>query len=616
MDNPVDNNLYIPGPYTKITYSSQPEDDKQELSPADRRLLDDFVSGKNRDVTPELAARFLYHYRQNILDYTGWQGEKRLNQHAVFLDTLASAYDLPLFFERLEGRLIAGQSPKEYLTHFSPREVITLLRCNEKDFLQKYDDLQNDLKATPPGPLRVHIFRAISDLHSLALSRGISLVVQDNLTLEKPLPGLTYAEYQTIEQIDHYAKFADKRGTSPHIEYFKRTFADFARRYVTAAGPHKKSLSMALTFCERAAAKFGVRASELDSIMERTCLANNYDLKGHDRLDSLADLNKVIYAEVSPDGLPIEIKEILIKTGYWELVRDNLANISFTSQIPSGDWSTSGLADPFLRQVKIAYSDPEGNPLPSWKIVDTLIHEATHTDPAWRAQPAILQNTVPNERHAYAAELPFFDAYLRNFGPPTDLKLFNEARNKVVRIIKTSNQIMGYAPDDLSAENTSLPNAQFCRQRGVSSIYELDLSFYPAYPGPSFLADKSAFDKLIARYPALDRSTAGLLWEVTAGKAELMVSVRRGENSLREVPRVILSRPTGGLELSGPQTKQLVKFFALVLSAAGLTVKEPYISLLLFGTRRMNTSPKDGRLTYRISSAIFRDKLYELDQIK
>jgi hypothetical protein len=615
MDNPVGNNPNISGSYTKIAYSSQPEDGKPDLDAADRRLLDDFVSGKNRAVTPELTARFLYHYRQNILEYTGWQGEKRFNQHAVFLDTLAGAYDLPLFFERLETRLLAGKQPKEYLTHFSPREAETLLRYNEKDFLQKYDDLQRDLKTTPPGPLRVHIFRAIGDLRSLALARGISLVVQDNLTLEKQIPGLTYTEYQDIERIDNYARLAGGRGTSPHLEYFKKTFADFARQYFTATGSHKKDLSMALVFCERAATKFGVRAIELDGIMEQACRANNCDLKGKDRINTMEQLQYVFQsAEVSPDGLPGEIKEILAKTGYWDLVKNNLSNIVFTDRLSSGGWETSGLAEPFLRRVKVAIDDPDRKLKSAWKIADILIHEAAHVDRAWRARPAILHNTVPKERHAYAVELPFFDAYLKIYGPPEDFKEFNDTRNKLVRIIRTANQILGYALDDLSAENAALPDARLCRQRGVSSIYELDLSYYPAYPGPSFLADKSAFDKLLAHYPALDRATAGLLWEVAEGQAELAVSIRQGKASADELPLIALYRSTGKLELSGQQTKQLARFFTLIISSAsGLKVESPYLSLRLFGSPRQHSG--NAPAVYRISSASLRNRLYEIDLI-
>lgn len=606
MDESVSNSLNIPCLYGKNISVSLTDVAYGESDPADLRLLADFKAGK-KEHSPQLPARFLHHYLQDIRSYNGWQGQKRSNRHAIFLSTLAGAFKLPYFYEKFAGRLLAQYKTAQYLTRLSKGGAERYLRCDQASFLQRYDQLRHDLQSSAPGSLRIKIFRELSDLRSFALVRGISLVVHENMVLRRSMPHLKYDEYQMIEQIENLGKLSGF-GVAARAEHFKLSFTDLARRYLLASGLHKESLAAALGYFDSSAPKFSVRTHELDQILSKFCRGSNCDLNMTGSISTLAELGKTGGAEVDPDGLPAEIKAVLVRTGHWELVKRSLSAIIFKKQSNDlGQPRIIGSVNPLLRRAEIAFTNEKGIFLPLWQIVDALVHEADHADPVSRNKPAVMQNVTVVERHSNARELAFLSAYEKAYGLPNDSGTFTNVRKQIEMTVKTANEIIGYDPNDLSVETEALPSPQFCRQRGVASADELDLSFYPAGPGPSFLANKADIGKILSGYRSFDPATASLLWEITAGDAELTVTLTDA------VPRVVIDRPAGMAAMPAAQVKKLDRGFAEILASAGLTNIEPYVPLLYFGLQQKGAGPL---ITYRLSSVSLRQKLYQFAALR
>lgn len=529
-----------------------------KLGRADRSLLFNFVTG-SRPLSPELVSRFRYHFRQQALEYNGWQGTNYTSEHTQFIKVLAEFQGNS--FGRFQAGLIARE-PLNYLTCLSRPEAKYYLRCSRSALRQKYVDLRSNLWAAPPGSQqRIELKRATDDLWTIALARGISMSDLSSLPSEGDEPStLTAEETQTVNQINYSTRLAGGRSDSPYTQQFKAAFKEFAGKYLLAGESHKKSYAGVLTRFDDLSVKYGVRGAELDEILAEICRTKDCGLTGRDHLNSLQDLVALKSANVSPEGLPQEIKDILVKTGYWQLIKDNLNSIVFKADTAEYKWG--GEAAPLLRRVVLIF-DSKGELMDPWQIAAALVHEAAHV--AWRSQPALLQNSTPDERQAYAVRLAFRNKYAELYGTPKavkEAKAFLADRLQDEQAIRAANQILGYAPDNLSAAETALPSSELCRQRGLASADELDLSYYPAWPSPSFLAVQSDLDKFVNEfYPELDQATRGLLWEVLGGRADLIVSAKINEGSVAARPGLTLRRLAGKQELSSLQVDQLAEFF-------------------------------------------------------
>jgi len=448
-----------------------------------------------------------------------------------------------------------SRSEAEYYSH-----------CDRSVLEQKYAGLRGDVDEAPPGTQQYSFLQqATKDLWKIGLARGIFA------------PGVPNGPL-------------DAQG-------LKRDFEATARKYLTATDENlKRKYADDLYGLDNLAAQFGVGGAELDSILAQVCKETNCDLTGKDKIESMAGLSAVDIKNVGPDGLPREVKEILVKTGYWQLVKDNINLIVLVRSLPADHtgFKPGGMANPVLRRVEVDFFGKKKVD-PPWSIALTLVHEAAHI--AWRSQPALLQNLTPDERQAYATELEFLGAYSKQYGIPENNKAFIFERLKIEAAVMTANQLLGYAPDNFSVHETTLPSSA------------LDLSYYPAKPNPSFLAEKNDFDNFAAKIcPALDRPTAALLWDVLDGRANLTVSAKVTDGSVTIRPKITLHRLVGKLELTPRQVEQLAELFnQLPLSGQDYG---RYNALVFSGSRPI-VKPNKLAGDFRISYASLRNKLYE-----
>lgn len=252
----------------------------------------------------------------------------------------------------------------------------------------------------------------------------------------------------------------------------------------------------------------------------------NCSFSGKERIAALRELDNSKIVEVSPDGLPVEIKDLLITSGNWDIVKNNLRCIQFTPQVNTGNginsMEASGQAFPAIKRVEIGYLTPEGEKVPVWEIAVTLIHEAAHVE--WRKEKDVLQNSTPNERHAFATEL----AFLLRTPKPTDFeeaRILDEAIARAKSAVRTANIIMGYEIDDMDPNNRQIPNEDFCQNLSLENCSDLNLHYYPAKPAPDFLTNKSDFMAFVYRLAGkIDIEIADLLWDVLDGTATIEIN--------------------------------------------------------------------------------------------
>ena len=478
-----------------------------KLDKNDREILFYFVTKYKDQVPPELSERYKEHYRNLSLNYNGWQGANYSDQRHAFMDVLSVYCRDQFTLEKLESHIIA-QDPISFITSLEPQEISRLYKLKENEFWSEYFLANRKLYITAPGDKeKIRAFRRVNDIETIALARGLSPVAFQFNDLADSMPGLSPPEYSELISVAYFAKFARGNENSPLSREYKNILAEYIEKYLAADEHSKNKYATALSLLDGLSLQYGFSRQELDLILDEICKKINCSLAGSRAIKSLADLNQSVVTDVSPQGLPKEIRGVLEATGQWELVRDNLLSISFIPRAFTGEGIVSmdyaGLAIPLLKRVEIKYLDEKGMVLPAWQLAAVLIHEAAHVN--WRKQDKVLQASTPNERHAYAAEYSFYLEYENRFGRPVD-KYFKEYLTQAEAAVRRSNALLGYDRNDLRPENNALPPADFCYKKGLAGPEELDMSWHPGItqpetPKPSIL------------HPIYDINTRNLRWE-------------------------------------------------------------------------------------------------------
>jgi hypothetical protein len=524
-----------------------------------------------------LIDRFIEHYRLSITEYNGWQGSEFESASGAFIRVLTTALGED-DFERFCSA-IARSRLNDVIVDLKPAEVERYRSMSDAELLARYYNKSFELKSAPPGPQIARLRREQADLAMIALSRGISTLSVDYEDLIRSIPGLTKKGYAALYRI------AQGPLSSDNVGMFEQTYRWFAKKYLEAKGAKRDAYALGLQFLSAYA---GYYSLSTDDLKERLWLVGEkygLPLVGLDKVANLAELYRRGTVELSPAGLPAEIKEILIRTGYWELVSRYLKNIGFTPEIDEEDSSVSfdanGMAFSHLGRVTIDYLNPDGTRVPAWEIAAILLHEAAHVE--WGEQPAILRQSTFSERHSYAVENEFFDRYEAAFGLPENGADFVFTRNRIIRNIQSANLLLGYPDTDLDPQKTALPSAEYCRSRGIDRPEDLDLEFHPNFPSPDFLTSRSELDSLLARYGIndADQETVDLVWEILQGSATVEFSLNTASNKTTAVYVVRQGREQ---LLSREKFSALYGLFFTVATASALPLRRgPGFVLRLIG---------------------------------
>lgn len=569
-----------------------------KLRREDRELLFTYVTSKSEEILPELERRSQEHYQKTTLNFNGGQGGEYYTESDVFMGVLTE-YLGPYEFEKFQ-HIVISQHPQNFILEMSAAEAEELLKMPEDNFWGLYDETLKEFDETPPGTLqKIMLYRRINNLNAIALARGLSPLDHSYTELTRSIPGLTNKEYGWLFELNFYARYANGNQISIYSTAFINAFTYFATAYLEAPAHLKSAYSMALHQLDTLAIEFGFSPRELDELLDSICKKVHCSLSGVDIVEDLQKLeNSGTIFEVSPEGLPREVKEILQSTGYWELVSRNLRLISLTPEINEGDGissrDASGSAVPILRRVEIDYVDHDGKTIPAWTMAAILVHEAAHVE--WRKEDILLQQSTPNERHAFATELSFLSDFKSFFGyqlNPEELRFLDLGIESASAAVTTANLILGYDPKDMSPGNKTIPDITYCWHLGLAGPEELDLSYYPTNPPPSFLASYSDFEDL-TKYLLLDNpETIHFLWEVLEGRATLEVNtVMEGEKNAG-IPTVFMVKDGQRIKLNEEQLNSLAQFFNTLMAALNpkLKIDEPYQALITLGTQSQKNLP-------------------------
>jgi hypothetical protein len=474
-----------------------------QMDPEDRELLYNVAFAENAadELSQQVGDRFVESWRGATLVYNGWgtvpSGERSfLNAFELIIGDNFQAYAQEVFDQRLS----------EVLALFSEEAAQRYLQMNEADFLAELQITKREWREAPLGSdLKIVSLQRYEDLITIAYLLGLVVGEGGEAQANINLAGLTEAELEMLT-----GSFSDQT-------QFISTVSYFADQYLLAerGTERRASLRDTLGSLDIMAPEYGVSVTEMDGYLSNAAQNLGISLQPEGSISSLENLTDDIY--VSPDGLPPEVKEILIETGYWDLVQ-GLYEIKFTTEDLQIDRYSDymGLADPYFGSVEIEYVGRA-----PWEIAGILVHEAAHV--AWRreAQNQYERDSLPNERHSYLTELRFFSRYL---------ELANDEDREYVAFVCEEVRSYGLAAsaalgdgNDLDPDSHLLPSSSYLATLGLSDISQFDFNIHAAKQ--SQIHDLDPF--WLATF--IDRQNAGLSNEEFRAAQAIMSAVLTGE---------------------------------------------------------------------------------------
>ncbi len=478
-----------------------------QMDPEDRELLYNSAFAENvteeisQQLSQQMEDRLVTSRREAILAYNGWgqvsnSGDTFINAFKLIVGDNFQAYAQAVIDQRLS----------EVLVLFSEEAAQRYLQMNEADFLAELHITEREWREAPlSSDLKITSFQRYEDLITIAYLRGLVVGEGGEAQANINLAGLTEAELEMLT-----GSFSDRT-------QFISTVSYFAEQYLLAerGTERRASLRDTLGSLDIMAPEYGVSVTEMDGYLIAAAQNPGISLQPEGSISSLENLTDDIY--VSPDGLPPEVKEILIETGYWDLVQ-GLYEIKFTTEDLQIDRYSDymGLADPYLGSVEIEYVGRA-----PWEIAGILVHEAAHV--AWRreAQNQYERDSLPNERHSYLTELRFFSRYL---------ELANDEDREYVAFVCEEVRSYGLAAsaalgdgNDLDPDSHLLPSPSYLATLGLSDISQFDFNIHAAKQSQIHELDPFWLAAFI------DRQNAGLSNEEFRAAQAIMSAVLTGE---------------------------------------------------------------------------------------
>jgi len=468
---------------------------RPQARPEDQSLLFSLISSTDqvavRELSQEVEDRLINYSRTGAMSYTGWESARQITPEGVFGATLVALMgELP--FEEMLNELLATRLP-EVLVTLSQDQAEEIRQLPLAEFTELLNQTYRESLTTPTGTrLLVRISRFLSDLTNIALARGLSMRAYSlGQFFERVMPGLDEEVYLTLFELSEVAETDELMDNRRLVSEFDQLFEQMARGYLQSerGSELRASYASALHNLYQVAPRFGRTIIGLDARIDFLAAQLGVELYSEEQAPSLRTWNTGEQYLVGPSGLPEEIVQILRDTGYYELVSNNLREISFTPEINEGDSiisrDASGLAYSALRSIRIDYLTSEGEIIPAWSIAATLIHEASHV--AWgRAVREELLQSTPDERQAFLNEARFLERYLQHGLEQGELRRGSaEVRRIASNIVyarlagRASNRVLGFELNNYEPFVTDLPSDEFLQSHGLTNVRDLDLDGYP-----------------------------------------------------------------------------------------------------------------------------------------
>lgn len=573
----------------------------EKINSEDRKILFDYVVGNSNTPSAEFSNRFLENSKALMATYNGWQNYGA-GESGAFFGFLAS-YLEPAEYEKLQTYVLSKDDA--YLSVLTSETTQTEARelhdISIEKFWQLYDETENDYMQSAPGSNHKIVFgKKLSDMNAIAAARNLSSLQKGFDRLEESSPGLSDSEYRDINTCLYLSYLSTGNKKSPLAKGYLETFTAFTKLYFKSSPTLRSTYASVLAQLEHVSSGYGFSKKDTAKIMGDICKETGCSLEGKQSVARLGDLKNTEITEVSPETLPQEVKDLLVKGGEWDLVKANIRNICFKPEIRvTGSSSYSkdtagGQAFGLLKKVEIAFVNPDGSTLSAAMIASILVHEAAHNKFHSEA-PLSLQYSTPDERHSYAIEYAFATKILP-FLSKEDRAILSKNAEILKRAIKTANLILGYPdPENYLCENIKVPTQLHLEKHGAEES-GLDMRYYPTNPAPGFLESKDAFTTFAtSQNPNIDKSLIDTLWDIMSGKANLIVEYKTANRKIAGTPSISIERNRKNTPpLSAADTEQVVSLLTSVAAKAYPEVQIPdrYRVLGMLGRQRAVSWPE------------------------
>lgn len=509
-----------------------------QMDPEDRELLYNsaFAENVTEELSHQMEDRLVTSRREAVLAYNGWgsvpnSGDAFLNAFKLLVGDNFQAYAQEVFDQKLS----------EMLVLFSEEAAQRYLQMNEVDFLAEMQITKREWQEAPLGSnLKIISFQRYEDLITIAYLRGLVGGESGEGQVNINLSGLTETELEMLN-----GNFDDRTQFASTVSYFTEQYL------LSGRGTERRaSLRDTLTSLDIIAPEYGVSVTEMDGYLLNAAQNLGISLKPEGSISSLENLADDI--SISPDGLPPEVKEILIETGYWDLVQ-GIYEIRFTTEDLQIDRYSDfiGQADPYLGIVEIEFVGRS-----PWEIAGILVHEAAHV--AWRreAQSQYERYGLPDERHSYLTEADFFYKYWE-LASDADRQYIALADEEVLGYGLTASAALGNG-NDRDPDSHLLPSSGYLATLGLTDISQFDFNIHAANQYLVRDLDPSEIPMFIGR------QSAGLTHEEFQVAQNILGAILRGDAFLsgrysysEEDPAVLNAIPAMTLLSDSGSSRQL-----------------------------------------------------------
>jgi hypothetical protein len=279
---------------------------------------------------------------------------------------------------------------------------------------------------------------------------------------------------------------------------------------------------------------------------------------------------------VSPEGLPLELKEIFKQTGYWDLV-SQLREIRFFGKDIAdynyrnlNDNSLAGRASSYLGYVEIEWQGKS-----SWEIAQLLVHEAAHV--AWRseAQNRYELESLPNERHSCLHEADFLEQYLNICNPAGSEKIDIEMEFYYHRACGMAASLaMGIPLENFNPNSNILPAADYLSSLGLNDLSQFDLDIAAYHQVNIFAENEAALHRFIwnriipttEEENHLVENAEKILNEVMGGEAYLSANYNLDQSQEQNLELGLFRTDGSYVSLSENEVKALLELFTSAAS--------------------------------------------------
>jgi len=469
---------------TELTFFLQAFD-KQRLPENEKILLYRFAIGgesERRALLRGMSLSYGQRWTAAVASYNGWQTAESLFSRDGFLTMYRL---LPGLTPALNAEIVREAMPDHLASFFDEK----IRKTPVAEFGRLVEEYTNIFNNEPPGSKdKVELFRWLISLQLFSEARQ-ELPKPFSKELNKAMPTLPIEIREAIEGVitDSFQPLAGEN------QYLRDLYLDLIQHlqteYLLAPLSSQKRDDYALAYAQlyELAEKYKIPPRMIELSLKGFSERLGVPLRVEGEVADMAELARIQRVTVSPAGLPKEVKEILMRTGYWDLVNENPNEIIFKTDINNHEGAADSRGGDALwpaRVIRIDITDQNQKIRSAWEIAQILVHEAAHIK--WRDSTSEQYwRSTPNERQAYLTDAAFLRTYLLSEIKSGRLSKDSSEAEEIAGgiaydrlLAQGANLVLGNKLTDYEI-NDNLPSADLLAARKIENLADLDLDYYP-----------------------------------------------------------------------------------------------------------------------------------------